>query len=162
MTLEVTVVGIVALSFTMAILILFSIMDLLTRRVRNGFAAAAILFGIALGYANGHLTSQILLHITAVIFVTVFVIVLFRMGAIGGADAKAALAIAAISPGIEFGVYENVFFEAVIGGGLQLVVMLILGYLYQMKEKDNPERKPAPLIPFLLIGYLLVQLLALV
>ena len=74
---------------------------------------------------------------------------------------KSILLIACISPGIEFGVYENLFLEVSIGCLIPVLLMLILGYVYYRKKAEDNTRT-TPLIPFLLIGFVAVQLFALI
>ncbi|MFW9955579.1 MAG: prepilin peptidase [Candidatus Thorarchaeota archaeon] len=159
MAIEITNSGILAFVITFAVLLLFSIYDLRLRKVSNYLVLLGLVAGIVSGLVSNHLTSQLILHLSAVIFVGCLVLVLFKIGAVGGADAKVALTIGVISPGVEFVVLDNAVFEAVLAVGVELLVMLLLGYLYQRRMRESPSKRPAPLIPFLFIGYLLVQML---
>ena len=66
-----------------------------------------------------------------------------------------------ISPGIELGLWDQPILEAIIGIGGELIVMLLGGYLY-WKLRGNDEKVTPPLLPFLLVGYLAVQVIALI
>ena len=152
--------GIIVFVTTVILLSYFSILDIRDRQVPNTSIGFAMLLVTILGILSGHMFTHFFLRLTAIVSVAVLTLLLFRLGSIGGADAKIALIVAVGSPGFEFMVSVNFLFEGVLAAWFQLAVMLIIGFLYQMRVKDNPERKPAPLIPFLLVGYLLVQLFA--
>jgi hypothetical protein len=86
--------------------------------------------------------------------------VLFHIKAIGGADFKALVILSIISPGIELALWIDPILEAVIGGGLEMLIMLTFGYVYSNWSRKNNE-KGTPLIPFLSVAYVLIQVLAL-
>ncbi len=155
--------AIVSLTLAVLLLLLFSVMDIRAREVRNKYSVGGILLGIVAVYLTGHLRDQFILHASATIFLLIVSFLLFRTGAIGGADAKSLLMIAVVSPGMELGDWGNPVLEAIIIGGLEMLVMLLLGMLYwraSQNRVDSVETRPPPLIPFLTIGYLVVQLLA--
>ena len=120
--------------------------------------------GFIIVVLTGHLLNQFALHISSIVFVLIVSYVLFRQGSIGGADAKSLLLIAITSPGVELGDWGNPLFEGIIAGGLEMFVMLLLGTLYWRTKASQSEEDTQipPLIPFLLIGYLVIQLLAFV
>jgi Flp pilus assembly protein protease CpaA len=152
-------------SVTLALLIVYSVMDLRSRLVRNEYLAFGGVLGFSLIVLSGHLTANSVLHLTAIIFVASVSYPLFRIGAIGGADAKALLIVAILSPGIELAMWDSPILEALIGGGLELFIMLLLGYAYtrwssSLKSNSGGEYQTVPLIPFLLLGYILIQTLS--
>ncbi len=159
MVLEITAQGLIAFGLAAALLVMFSTMDIKTRRVPNDIVAMALMIGLLTGVVTGHLLNQIYLHLVAISIAFLFTIPLFYRGAIGGADAKTVLLVACISPGFEFGQLGDVVFEGILGVLVPLLVMFIIGILYRKKQVE-PDDRPIPLIPFLLVGYLLVQLLA--
>ncbi|MHA2377657.1 MAG: hypothetical protein ACXADS_00070 [Candidatus Thorarchaeota archaeon] len=166
MTLELSVTSVVSFSVTLGLLIAYSVMDLRNRVVRNEYLAVGGVIGFSVVVLSGHLTTNPVLHLTAVIFVTPVSYLLFSIGSIGGADAKSLLIVAIGSPGFEFALWDSPILEAVIGGGLGLFIMMLLGYSYtrwSSSSEDNSEgeRPVVPLIPFLLLGYVLIQAIAL-
>ncbi len=116
--------------------------------------------GLAIVILTGHLIQNPLLHLTAPLFVIVLSYVLFRIGTIGGADLKALFILSIISPGIELALWIDPVLEAVVGGGLEMLIMLILGYAYSSWSRKDKDRG-TPLIPFLSIAFVIIQILAL-
>ncbi len=159
MVLEITEARLLAFVCIVVMLTIYSIMDLRERRVSNETIIAGIIVGLVLDTASGHIISALPLHLIALSFATIVVLILFRLGAIGGADAKSVVTVALVSPGIEFSIMENQVFEGILGCAIMLFIMLLFGYIYQVMMKDSHSRT-TPLIPFLLIGYLAIQLLA--
>ncbi len=165
MTLDLSVTTVLMFSATLALLTAYSVLDLRSRMVHNEYLALGGLLGFSLTALSGHLATYSMLHLVAVIFVSSISYLLFRIGAIGGADAKALLIVAIVSPGIEFATWDSPVLEALIGGGLGLFIMLLLGYAYTRwsnisKRRLHGERQTVPLIPFLLLGYILTQVLS--
>jgi Flp pilus assembly protein protease CpaA len=109
---------------------------------------------------NGHLVENALLHLSAILVALLLGYSLFRIGSLGGADVKTILTVAIISPGIEFAIWENPIMEGILIVGLQLVIMLVVGYLISQRKTD--ETDVIPLVPILLGAYLVLQLLALI
>ncbi len=156
-----TLQGIVTFAYVLGILVTFSHLDIRARRVPNKVIGITIIASTILGILTGHILAYLLLHLIAVILMICVATVLFKLDAIGGADAKTLVVIAWTSPGMEFATYDNLVFEALIGGLVPLLIMFILGYLYSKKSVTTDSR-PTPLIPFLLAGFLLMQVLALI
>lgn len=142
------------------ILVVSSFFDLRHRRVSNQVLLVLGIGGLAMVSSTGHLFEEWVLHVTAIVTFLVLGYTLFRLGAVGGADFKTSLIIGVVSPGVELGSWTDSVFEAVITSTVELAIMLLLGYLYwrMMKKIDSQS---IPLIPGLLIAYLLVQILAL-
>ena len=149
----------IAFIVTLFILLLVSIEDLRHRIVSNELMLVFGVAGVFQGLWTGHIQSEPILHLTAVVFVFVLSYILFRLKAVGGADVKTLVIVAIISPGIEFTNLNNPVFESVMASLGQILIMLFLGYICWRKVRDTDSRPPA-LIPLLLIGYLLIQLLA--
>jgi Flp pilus assembly protein protease CpaA len=143
-----------------SLLAIYSILDIRKRRVPNEYLAVGGVVGCIVILLTGHLLSNLVLHVSALVIVFAMGYTLFRMRSIGGADVKSLLLVALISPGIELRALNIPFLEAVIGMGVEFFVMLLGGYLYWRIRRDDENATP-PLIPFLLLGYLTVQLVAL-
>ncbi|TXT56665.1 MAG: conserved membrane protein of unknown function [Candidatus Thorarchaeota archaeon] len=153
--------GITSLILTIIILIIFSWMDISTRRIPNKVILTAGIIGGLVIVMTGHFEANLLVHLVGMLFVIPLSVYLFQIGAIGGADAKTLWYIVIVSPGIEIGHCWNPILEAIIAAGLQIIIMLALGHLYWIKyEKNSSKSQRPPLIPFLFMGYLVVQLLA--
>lgn len=159
MTLSITLAGMSAFLFISVLLLVFSVFDLRSRRVPNEFVAIGVVLGVIIGTVTGHLYEQLLMHIISIVLALFLGYSLFRIGAIGGADAKSLLLIALVSPGIEFTAYENWIYEATVGGLVPPLFMLLCGYLCS-RRGFMIERRRTPLIPFLLVGYLFLQVIA--
>ncbi len=165
MTLDLSVTSLLVFSVTLALLTVYSAMDFRSRLVRNECLVIGGVLGFSLVVLSGHMTANSVLHLTAVIFVASVSYLLFRIGAIGGADTKALLIVAILSPGIELAMWDSPILEAIIGGGLELFIMMLLGYAFMkrsriLKSNSDAEYRAVPLIPFLLLGYILIQTLS--
>ncbi|MFW9833355.1 MAG: prepilin peptidase [Candidatus Thorarchaeota archaeon] len=143
-----------------SLLVVYSVLDIRQRRVPNEYMMIGFLVGSIVILLTGHLLANLVLHATALVIVFAMGYTLFRMRSIGGADVKNLLLVALISPGIELRVVNVPIIEAVVGMGVEFFVMLLGGYLY-WRTNIHDEKTTPPLIPFLLLGYLTVQLLAL-
>ncbi len=162
MVFEVTISNIACFLTGIFILGIFSVLDLRQRRIENAFVIAAGIIGFMVIVVSGHLVEYLYVHVTAVFIVVPLVIFLFKMESIGGADAKSLVVITITSPGIEFSSWEMVILEGVLGVLFPIFVMLLGGYIYSTIAQSQRERdsKITPLIPFLMLGYILLQLLA--
>ncbi len=159
MAFSLELISALAFGMTLVVLVLMSIEDLRKREVSNELMLVFGIGGAVQGLLTGHILSNLALHLTAIVFVLVFSYLIFRLKAFGGADVKALLVVAIISPGIEFTNWNNPVFESVIAALVQILLMLSLGYIWWRKVRETDSRPPA-LIPLLLVGYLLIQLLA--
>ena len=148
----------IGFSTILILLVILSVYDLRERRVPNQVILMSSIIGGVIGIITGHIVNGWMLHLSAIIFVIV-PIILYRMNVLGGADVKAILLIAIVSPGIEFSVWDWPYFEAIIAQLVQILIMLFLGLIWSRVRNQKETRKPA-LIPLLLIGYLTVQLFA--
>ena len=160
MVLEISLAAVVSFFTTMLLLVVYSILDLRDRKVENELILASGFVGVVVTILTGHLATNIILHTTAVFLTIPLVYVLLLIGSIGGADAKALCIIALVSPGIEFGDWNQPILEVIIGLGGELLIMLVGGYLLWRAIRKLEHATP-PLLPFLLVGYLLVQIFAL-
>jgi Flp pilus assembly protein protease CpaA len=160
MVFVITSSAIAAFAITVLILIINSIDDLRTRMIPNRFVIVGVIIGLMMGLQTGHLIEHAVLHLTAVLVTLILGYVLFRIGALGGADVKTLFTIAIISPGVEFTSWENPVLEGIVIVGLLLVITLMVGYLISQRKTD--ETDVIPLIPIILGAYLVLQLLALI
>ena len=86
---------------------------------------------------------------------------LYRLGTVGGADVKALMILAIASPGFALTVWDDPILEAVINIGGATAVMLLLGFLYwKLASKNGNWNSKPPLIPFLLMGFIAIQIIA--
>jgi Flp pilus assembly protein protease CpaA len=147
---------------TFFFLSLYSLYDLRERIVPNRITHSGIALASGIVLIDGQLILEPLLHTTAVLFSVMLSYVLYRLGTLGGADVKALMTLAIASPGSALMVWDDPILEAVISIGSATAVMLLLGFLYwklaTMNVKWNP--KP-PLIPFLLMAFIAIQIIAL-
>jgi Flp pilus assembly protein protease CpaA len=135
----------------------YSVLDVRERRVNNEIIIVGLTVGCTITFLTGHFIQQSWIHLLALVYAVPLSLVLYKSGSIGGADVKVLFTVALLSPGIELGDWSNNILEVVLGFGLQLVIMLIGGYLYwRIKNRENTP----PLIPMLLVGYLIAQVLA--
>ena len=160
MVLDLSIAAISSFLTVTSLLVFYSILDIRLRRVPNEYIVVGGAAGCVVIVITGHLSLNLLLHVTALGIVFVMAYALFRMRSIGGADVKTLLLVALISPGIELTAWNLPLLEAIAGMGGELFVMLLGGYLY-WRIKIGDEDSTPPLIPFLLLGYLVVQLIAL-
>lgn len=160
MVLDLSIAAISSFFTITSLLVVYSILDIRERRVPNEYIVVGGVVGCIVILLTGHFVSNIVLHVVALVIVFAMGYTLFRMRSIGGADVKSLLLVALISPGIELRVLNIPVLEAVAGMGGVFMVMLLGGYLYWRLE-INDENTTPPLIPFLLLGYLAIQILAL-
>ncbi len=158
MVLNFTVMSIASFLTIIALLVIYSILDIRDRKVRNAIVFVGGVVGCLILVLTGHFVYNVVLHLSALLLVVPLSFILFRIGSIGGADAKVLFTIALLSPGIEMGAWSQPILEAIVGLGGELIVMLLGSYLYWRYKTG--ERSP-PMIPILLMGYLIVQLFAL-
>jgi Flp pilus assembly protein protease CpaA len=159
MVLEITGSTIASFVFTAALLSIYAVLDFRTRKVPNQVMLIGGIVGLGVILRFGHIVDYAILHLSAVVVVLVLGYIVFRIGALGGADVKTLLTIAIISPGIEFTSWENPVLESIIAVGFQLVITLLCGYLITERRREGTE--VIPLIPIIFGAYLVLQLLAL-
>ena len=145
--------------FTAILLLMYAVLDIRTRKVPNQVMLIGGIVGLGVILRFGHIVEFTVLHLTAVLVALILGYILFRIGALGGADVKTLFTIALISPGIEFASWGNPVLEGIVAVGLQLVITLLCGYL--ITQRKTEESEVVPLIPILFGAYLVLQLLAL-
>ena len=139
MVLDLSIVSIVTFLTITSLLVVYSILDIRDRRVMNEVVFAGGVVGCIVSILTGHFIANLVLHLTALLLVIPLAYILFRIGSIGGADAKILFIVALISPGIELGILSQPILEAIVGIGGELVVILLGGYLYWRfkRNEDN-------------------------
>ena len=153
------------ISFTTAVILLlvFSFLDVRERKVSNGILFAGGLAGCVVSILTGQLSSRPFLYLSTLSFVLALSYVLFRLDALGGADVKALLVVALTSPGVGYAHWENQIYEGVMIGAIEILMMVFLGYLYwqihRRSGRTSSEERVVPLIPLLLVGYVVVQMM---
>ena len=164
MALEVSLAGVLCFLAAAVLLAVYSRMDLQDRSVPNRVILVGGIIGFIIAIASGHYLENLVLHGASLVFALVVGYLLFRIGVIGGADVKTLVTISLVSPGVSFSSWLDPVLEGVMVSGLEMVIMLLLGqfWIYRMiTSKESGEYQTPALIPFLFVGYLLVQLLAL-
>jgi Flp pilus assembly protein protease CpaA len=159
MVLVISMSTIAAFVYTTTLLLTYTVLDLRTRRVPNQVMLVGGIVGLAIVLLFDHIVDNTILHVTAVSVVLILGYIVFRIGALGGADVKALLTIAIISPGIEFAKWVDPILEGIAIVGVQLGITLLCGYLFSRRRTEGS--KSIPMIPIILGAYLIVQLLAL-
>ena len=154
---EKMVASLLAFTVTFVFLIIYSIFDIRERKVPNHIMLLGNVIGLIVNTFSGHFYENMLLHIFALSFTILISYILFRLGAFGGADAKALISVALVSPGFEFAFWSDPLTEAIIATGIEMMFMLSIGYLWWYHtKKHNEDALQPPLIPLLLIGYAFV------
>ncbi len=153
----------ISFATAMILLVVFSFLDVRDRKVSNGVLSAGGLVGCVVSILTGQIFSLPVLYLSTLSFVLALSYVLFRLGALGGADVKALLVLALTSPGVVYAHWENQIYEGVMIGAIEILVMVFVGYLYwQIRRRSgrtNSEERVIPLIPLLLVGYMVVQMM---
>jgi len=160
MVLDLSLVSILSFFTIISLLVIYSILDIRDRKVMNEVVFEGGVVGCVVLILTGHFASNLVLHLTALLLVIPLTYILFRIGSIGGADAKVLFIVAFISPGIELGSWNQPVLEAILALGVEFVSMLLGGYLYWRFRRNDGNTTP-PLLPFLLVGYLAIQVIAL-
>jgi preflagellin peptidase FlaK len=149
--------SLLAFTVVLVLLIIYSAFDIQKRKVPNQVILVGLIIGILTNIISRHFYKNPLLHLFAFAFTLPISYILFRLGAFGGADAKALILVAIISPGFEFLIWLNPLIEAILATSIEVVIMLFLGFLsWHYSKKHDKETLFPPLILFLLIGYILV------
>jgi Flp pilus assembly protein protease CpaA len=158
MVLTLSMMSVMTFFTIITLLTVYSFLDIRTREVKNEIVLLGLIVGGIISLVTGHFLYYSVLHLTVIVLVVPMSFVLFKMGSIGGADVKILFTVALLSPGFELGDWSQPLLEVIIGLGGEMIVMLLGGYLYWRSQ--SKERSP-PLIPMLLLGYLIVQLFGL-
>ena len=160
MVLDLSIVSIMSFFTIISLLVVYSILDIRDRRIANELVLAGGIVSFIVLILTGHFTSNLVLHLTSLLLVIPLTYILYKIGSIGGADVKILLITTFISPGIELGIWGQPILESIIALGGELSAMLLGGYLF-WRFRRNEENSTPPLIPFLLVGYLAIQVIAL-
>jgi len=153
------------ISFATAVILLlvFSFLDVRERKVSNGLLSAGGLIGCVVSILTGQLFRLPFLYLSTLSFVLALSYVLFRLGALGGADVKALIVVTLTSPGVVYAHWENQIYEGVMIGAIEILAMLFAGYLYSQirlrSGRNSSEERAVPLIPLLLAGFVVVQMM---
>ncbi|MFW9843432.1 MAG: prepilin peptidase [Candidatus Thorarchaeota archaeon] len=158
MVFVITAFAIAAFICTVIVLLINSIWDFRARRVPNQMAFTGLVGAVVFSVLSDRIFEQPMTYLTSILLTLVLGYVLFKIGALGGADVKALLAIAIISPGVEFATWGNPILEAILIVGLLFMATLMIGYVLSKKKTD--ENDIIPLIPIIMGVYLALQLLA--
>ncbi|MHA1484712.1 MAG: hypothetical protein ACTSPR_05285 [Candidatus Thorarchaeota archaeon] len=122
--------------------------------------------GCIVAILTGQISSRLVLYISALTFVLALSYLLFRLGALGGADVKALLVVTITSPGLVYGHWEHQIYEGVMIGAIEVLVMILLGYCYWLihrhSSRTSSGKRTVPLLPMLLGGYMIVQMIPLI
>ena len=157
------IVPTISFAASVILLLVFSFLDVRERRVSNGLLSAGGLVGCVVSILTGQFFSRPFLYLAALSFVLALSYVLFRLGALGGADVKALVVVTLTSPGVVYAHWENQIYEGVMIGAIEILMMVFLGYLYwqihRRSGKNISEERVVPLIPLLLVGYVVVQIM---
>ncbi|MFX0106899.1 MAG: prepilin peptidase [Candidatus Hodarchaeota archaeon] len=163
MTLDLTIESLIVFVAVLCVLLFYSTVDIRRREVPNQYMVLGAVVAILIAIFTGTLYFTPVLAVVSIVFAVGVSLVLFRVGAFGGADAKALIIIGIASPGVQLGVWSDPFIEGIVGIGGQVMIALTLGYVYSrlrgLEQTPNVEAI-LPLIPFLTLGYALIQLLA--
>jgi Flp pilus assembly protein protease CpaA len=161
LTLEIAVPSIVSFVSTVVLLFIYSLLDLQDRHIPNSIMLLGGVIGVSIVILTGHLFSQITLHLSAIAFMVCVGYILFRLGAFGGADVKTVTSVAILSPGIEFSTWSDPVLEGIVASGILLVITLFCAYLFSRFVRKAKEFRATPLLPIMLVAYLVLQIFAL-
>jgi Flp pilus assembly protein protease CpaA len=157
------IVPTISFATTVILLLVFSYLDVRERKVSNGLLSVGGLVGCVVSILTGQLFSLTFLYLSTLSFVLPLSYVLFRLGALGGADVKALIVVTLTSPGVVYAHWENQIYEGIMISTIEILVMLFVGYLYwQIRRRSGrtiSEDRTVPLIPLLLVGYMIVQMM---
>jgi Flp pilus assembly protein protease CpaA len=162
MILEITISSILSFAAITLLLLVYSVFDLRTRHVPNRIMIIGGVASFGIIILTGHLIEHPLLHLTASVFMITVAYMLFRVGAFGGADVKTVITIAILSPGVEFGDWYEPILEGIVASGLLLAMVLLVAYIFSQYIQKREGNNVTPLLPIILVAYLILQLLALV
>ncbi|MEM2142959.1 MAG: prepilin peptidase [Candidatus Thorarchaeota archaeon] len=133
-------------------------LDLKTRRVSNRSILIGGAIGLSLAIVTGPPVDSLMLHLVSLIVVSITSLLLWQVGAIGGADLKVIFLTSILSPGLEFAQLDALL-EIILGDLLRILTMLVLGILYQQMQRHRgaSAQNIVPLIPLFLVAYVLSQ-----
>lgn len=157
MTVDQSISGIVIVLYVILLLLVLSVADIRSRTAPNSYLVGGGGIGILIEIAMG-VEPEIILRVISLAFTMALALSLYRIGAVGGGDVKTLIVVALLSPGLPTTTCDEVL-EAVLAGGIELFVMLLLGTIHSRFRSDGGRTSEiTPLIPYLLVGYLVVQI----
>lgn len=148
--------SVISIIVVVLLLTIYSVYDLRERRVPNRITVTGLIIGVLISIITGHLSANAELRIVSFLFMITVSSVLFKVGALGGADLKTFITISIISPGFELISLNSQFLEGVLISGFELLLTLFGG---AMISRFRSSRKPTALIPVLLCMYVIIQLI---
>ena len=158
MTVDQSISGIVIVLYVILLLLVLSVADIRSRTAPNSYLVGGGGIGILIEIAMG-VEPEIILRVISLAFTMALALSLYRIGAVGGGDVKTLIVVALLSPGLPTTTCDYEVLEAVLAGGIELFVMLLLGTIHLRFRSDGGRTSEiTPLIPYLLIGYLVVQI----
>jgi len=157
-TVDQAISGIVIVLYVILLLLVLSVADIRSRTAPNSYLVGGGSIGILIEIAMG-VEPEIILRVISLAFTMTLVLSLYRIGAVGGGDVKTLIVVALLSPGLPTMTCDDEVLEAVLAGGIELFVMLLLGTIHSRFRSDGGRTSEiTPLIPYLLVGYLVVQI----
>lgn len=155
---EIFASSMVSIITVVILLAIYSICDIRTRRVPNWLTIMGVMIGILVVSITGHFVENIDLHLVSLLFIMVISSILFKIGVVGGADYKALVMIAVISPGFELFSLGSPSLEAIIVSGFDILLMLVGGTMIsRFRTSRQKHNKTTALIPILLCVYVVIQ-----
>ena len=88
MVLDLSIASIMSVLTIISLLLIYSILDIRDRKVRNEFLFVGGVVGCIVLLLTNHFTTNLVLHVAALLIVLPPTYILFRIGSIGGADVK--------------------------------------------------------------------------
>ena len=158
MTVDQSISSIVIVLYVILLLLVLSVADIRSRTAPNSYLVGGGGIGILIEIAMG-VEPEIILRVISLAFTMALALSLYRIGAVGGGDVKTLIVVALLSPGLPTTTCDYEVLEAVLAGGIELFVMLLLGTIHSRFRSDGGRTSEiTPLIPYLLVGYLVVQI----
>ena len=131
----------------LAILILFSYLDIKYMKLSNWLVLALLIFGVTYRLVNHKVD-----FIIPTIFMFIFGLILWYFNAIGAADAKLLVAITPLLP-------YNGFGNMVVVVALFILIWGFISSIYGFMSRIRTNKKHIPLIPIFLISYIIINLI---
>ena len=158
MSIDQSISGIVIVLYVISLLLVLSVADIRSRTAPNSYLVGGGGIGILIEIAMG-VEPEIILRVIGLAFTVALALSLYRLGAVGGGDVKTLIVVALLSPGLPTMTCDDEVLEAVLVGGIELFVMLLLGTIHsRLRSGRRQTSETTPLIPYLLVGYLVVQI----
>ncbi len=160
MSATIQVARVIGAAVAAAFLTVTSVSDIRTRKVPNRVVLVCGVCGLGVSLTTGALQTLLASYVTSVLVALTMGLVLYRTGTIGGGDVKLLIVIAVTSPGTVAGmtVGADAVIEAALIVLVETLLMLAVGAIWWKASKivTKQDRTP-PLVPMLLISFLVVQ-----